>query len=185
MTSEVVPVFRSVEHALAFAFKHPHGQIERPLSNRMADKTGHNGHGLSGLDGAGQAGIILGKLQSLGDFAYSLAAARYLPHTMECHCGAPCCTGWRQAPEWRQAIDTIAAEATHLLPHRRPMLMVRRAVVLRYFGEKANFSEIAKTCRVDRDTVSHHANIVKGFIRASEHRMRAEMADSLKLAIDW
>ena len=171
--------FRSVEHALAFAFRHPQGDIGRPLVNRMADGPKRAGTGLGGVDASGQAGMILSSLRSLGGLSYALAAARNLPRAIPCSCGRSCCTGWQRNPDWVRAIETIVAEATVAVKHRRVMLLVRQAVVLRHFGEKTSFLEIAKQCRVDRDTVSAHAKAVGDFVRGKDRQMLSDLRERL------
>jgi hypothetical protein len=179
--SEADPVFRGVDEALRFAFRHPQGSPERSLQSRLADGPSRPGKGLAGLDGAGQAGFVLSALASLGEFYESIAQARYLPHSVPCSCGSDCCTKYRVNPEWRIAIDTITDRTTNLIPHRPIMLRLRKAVVVRYFGEKVNFVEIAKGLRVDRDTVSNHANVVASFLKDQERLMRSKLIERLGL----
>lgn len=179
--SEADPVFRGVEEALRFAFRHPQGAPARPMMSRLADGPSRPGRGLSGLDGAGQAGLILSALATLGELHESIAQARYLPHSLPCECGSECCTGYRVNPEWRIAIDAITERTTNLIPHRPIMLKLRKAVVCRHFGEKVNFIDIAKTLRVDRDTVSDHANIVVTFLKDQERLMRGRLSERLGL----
>jgi hypothetical protein len=177
------PLFRSVEAALAFAYRHPLNGIARPAINRMADGPTRTGRGLVGLDGAGQAGLILSAVSSLGEFSSALCDARYLPHVVDCTCGSACCTGHRVNQDWRLAVDTVTEGTNSAIPNRRIMLRLRQAVVFRYFGEKARFVEIAKACRVDRDTASAHANAVTTFLRGQERQLRADLCERLGLGI--
>lgn len=173
--------FKGVDEALRFAFRHPQGAPDRPLMSRLADGPSRPGRGLSGLDGAGQAGFVLSALASLGEFHESIAQARFLPHSMPCECGSACCTGWRVNQPWRIAIDLITERTTNLIPHRPIMLRLRHAVVCRHFGEKVNFVDIAKGLRVDRDTVSNHANTVSTFLKQQESLMRGRLTERLGL----
>ena len=173
------PLFRSVDHALAFAFRHPQGDLKRPAMNTFADGPKRAGRGLAGLDGAGQAGMILAALRSLGQLSFALGAARHLPKAIPCQCGRSCCTGWQENPTWRDAINEITAYASDAIPHRRVMLAVRKAVVMRHFGEKVSFAVIAKRCHVDRDTASAHAKVVIDFIREKDRLMRSDLYERL------
>jgi hypothetical protein len=175
--TETPATFRSVEHALAFAFRHPEAQVARTVLSRMAGGPERAGNGLGGLDGAGQAGLILSALRTLGEVAYALAAAKYLPKSIPCTCRKSCCTGWQRNPDWIGAIEKVTDSTSAALPHRRVMLGLRQAVVLRHFGEKVSFTEIAKQCRVDRDTASAHAKAVNDYIRRTEADMRASLFD--------
>lgn len=181
MTDIEQPLFRSVEHALAFAFRHDQGNIGRPLMNRMADGPRRVGRGLVGLDASLQAGFILAAVFDLGEFPFAVAAARYLPHQIECNCGASCCHGYRPSPDWRRAIETVTTRASAIIPHRAIMQPVRRAVVLRHFGEKVSLKDIAERCHIDRDTASQHAKAITDFLRTQESTMRYEVYEKLAL----
>lgn len=175
------PLFRSVEHALAFAFRHPQGDVGRPLMNRMADGPRRTGRGLAGLDASGQAGLIQAAVREQGELAFAIAAARYLRHAVPCNCGASCCHGSRPNPDWVQAVATVTANASAALPHRTVMLPIRRAVVLRYFGQKLSLKDIAEHCRVDRNTASAHAKAITDFLRSQEGEMRHATYEKLAL----
>lgn len=167
-----------MDDALFFAFRHPQGDIGRPLMSRMADGPKRPGTGLGGVEASGQAGLILAALKTLGEPSYALAAARYLPKAIPCTCKRSCCTGWQRNPEFVRAVEAITAAASDAVPHRRVLLNVRQAVVLRHFGEKVSFAEIAKQCRVDRDTASAHAKTVGDYIRRLESEMRSSLHSS-------
>lgn len=59
-TAAVQPekLFRTTEDALRFMFSYSMAQQGRPLADRLASPSGRNGKGLSGNDGAGQAGMV-------------------------------------------------------------------------------------------------------------------------------
>lgn len=175
-----VPLFRSVEDALAFAYRH--APAEAPLSsvNAMAGAVPPPGRGLSGENGAGQAGMILSAVQSLGHLAENVCRARYLHRSVPCQCGAMCCAGKRMNPDWLHAIGTVTAGISADIPGHKVMYRMRRAVVGRYFGEKIRFVDIAKELRIDRDTASAHANAVQTILKAREAEIRGELFNRLE-----
>lgn len=175
------PLFRSVEQALAFAFRHPQGDVGRPLMNRMADGPRRTGRGLVGLDASMQAGLIQAAVKDVGELPFAIAAARYLRHTVPCACGASCCHGFRPNQEWVRAITTVTEAASEAIPHRHVMHAVRKAVVMRYFGEKVSLKDVAERCRVDRNTASAHAKAITDFLRSHEGEMRHSVYDRLAL----
>ncbi len=87
-------LFRTPQDALTFAFNYSMQQQDRPLMDRLAAPAARTGKGLSGMDGAGQAGMICRVIGSL-DNRYEEAAliARFAPRTIVCNCKSPCCAG--------------------------------------------------------------------------------------------
>lgn len=58
MTEPTTILFRTPQAALVFAFNYSMQQQGRPLADRMASPAARTGKGLSGVDGAAQAGMI-------------------------------------------------------------------------------------------------------------------------------
>lgn len=58
MNETVEKLFRTPQEALVFAFNYSMQQQGRPLMDRLASPAARTGKGLSGNDGAGQAGMI-------------------------------------------------------------------------------------------------------------------------------
>jgi len=163
-TLETEPVFRSAHGALKFALNHSHGTLQKPLIIRLMGGAS-GGRGLGGLDGAGQAGMILAELEQLSELHGALIIARYAAPTVPCECRSQCCRGYRESELWRVAIaylvQYILTEGlTGTVSHYR----LRRAIVTRYFGVKASFVDIAKECGVSRNTASaYNAKVVERF----------------------
>lgn len=175
-----VPLFRSVEDALAFAYRH--APAEAPVSsvNGMAGSVPPPGRGLGGLDGAAQAGLILAAVQALGHLPENICRARFMVRSVSCSCGSACCSGRRLNPDWLQAVAIVTAAINHEVPGHKVMYRMRRAVVGRYFGEKIKFTDIAKELRIDRDTASAHANAVQTALRQKESAIRGELFSRLE-----
>jgi hypothetical protein len=58
MSDSPTILFRTPQAALVFAFNYSMQQQDRPLMDRLASPAARTGKGLSGVDGAGQAGMI-------------------------------------------------------------------------------------------------------------------------------
>lgn len=79
MTESSTILFRTPQAALVFAFNYSMQQQGRPLADRMASPAARTGKGLSGVDGAGQAGMIR---RLLGGYSENELGA---PRTLEEH----------------------------------------------------------------------------------------------------
>ena len=174
------PIFRSVHGALKFALNYTHGSLKRSsLAQMMGDPGG--GRGLGGLDGAAQAGMIRAELGRLAPLRCALLTARHAAEAEPCVCRAPCCRGWREKPEWAEAINylteyVLVAGLTGTISHFR----LRRSLVCRYFGGGQTFMSIASACGVDRDTASgYNKRIVENF-RSEERKALCEIEGLLK-----
>jgi len=162
-----LPPFDSMHAALMFAFHHSSQTYARPTMNRMASPAPASGHGLGGLDGAAQAGMIRAEVAALGRLAEAIIIARIAPHGTPCHCGSPCCSGRRPNREW---IDAIAWLADHI---RRTALngctanaVLRHEYVRRHFTRKADrvsIDALASRHGLNRNTISSHTGKVSEY----------------------
>ena len=85
--------FTSAHTALVFAFRFSVGAYDRPLANRLAEKS--TGVGVAPLDMAAQAGMIRAEVCALGWLHEALLTARYAPSVVPCSCRSRCCAGKR------------------------------------------------------------------------------------------
>lgn len=145
------PLFASSHEALAFAFNHA-GYPAGPLMNRLAGGARHEGRGLSGENGAGQAGMIKRCLERLSPLHRSVLRARYGPATRECSCcGQP-------APhhEWVSSVKIITSHALERLesmPSVSDALVY--ALVARYFSkDRTSLEIVGSKCGVSLSTAS-------------------------------
>lgn len=166
---ESEPLFRSAHDALVFAFNFSMDLYDRPLMNKMADEARPPGKGLSGLDGAAQAGFVRAELHSLGVIPEALLIARIAPRSQPCDCRRACCSGQSLNPEWIGAVEvivqhTMAALSGCGIVHYR----VRRASVLRYFGERVSLTEAAEICGISKNTVTDHNQKILKVLKTDE-----------------
>jgi hypothetical protein len=101
------PVFKSAHEALTFAFRFA-GQHspKTPMSVMVGGELGGlgSGRGLSGLDGAGQAGMVLAALRHLDPEQRHVLVARYGDIRRPC----PCCGQAAPEPAWSEAVEALS-----------------------------------------------------------------------------
>lgn len=180
---EIEPLFASANAALSFAFRFSTEQYApSPMGRLAAGAPIGSGKGLAGLDGAGQAGMILAEVKSLGMDAEQFLAAQFAPRSLPCSCRRACCTGFRPGPAWAFAIAYIAEMALVRLADRHPNLTLRRGLVSRFFGERVNMTELAKAARVSRDTAAEHFGKLLPWLKdasgLARHRAIAALKDA-------
>lgn len=175
------PLFRSDGGALMFALNHAHGTVKKPgLTSLMGG--GATGKGLGGLDGAAQAGMLLSQMDWLRKHRKAILIARFALPRIQCGCGQTCCRGYRENPEWAAAVGEVTehilfAGVVDTISHYR----VRRAMVMRHFGEKVNFTDMSKLAKISRNTASDQYAKVAKHLKTEEQRARWEFEGILKV----
>lgn len=167
------PIFKSAHAALVFALNYSMQQYDRPLMNRaMAGKPLQEGKGLSGLDGAGQAGMIRAELARLKPIEQAVLVAHAAPAQIPCECAAACCSGWKTNPEWQDAMSELStAAASGALSGCVSNGRLRSALIQRLFGAKVTLTELAERYDVDENTAgAHHAKLKRWLFGATERK---------------
>jgi hypothetical protein len=153
----------------AFNFR---GQPALSVMNRMGQEpSGMPGRGLSGLDGAAQAGIIRYKLQSLGMLHEAILIADIAPRSQPCPCRSSCCSGQMRNQEWSDAINWLSDNVrVNALDGHRTTHPIRRACVEVYFGTKITAVKIAHDLDVSEDTAGVMIRKVRRYLRGEQER---------------
>lgn len=177
------PPFRTVKGALAFAYNFSHGTVKKPFLASLAAGPSRPGRGLSGLDGAGQAGLIKAEVSQLLPVRAHLLAGRYSPKKAPCPCRRPCCAGYVLNRDWAEAVEWLTehilkAALSGTVSHFR----LRRALIVRYLGEEISISRVANDCHVKRDTASEHNKRVVTYLEEEERRAEYEIQGRLEVA---
>lgn len=169
--TKAVPLFASAHAALTFALNYSMQQYDRPLINKVASgalatgATLGGGKGLSGLDGAGQAGMIRAELARLSPIDQAVLVAHAAPAQIPCNCGIACCSGWRVNPEWQDAMSVLtSAAASGALSGCVSNGRLRSALIQRLFGAKVTLTELAERFEVDDKTASAHQAKLKRWL---------------------
>lgn len=190
-------VFLTVRGAMMFAMNFGHGTLKKSSLVEMMGG-GRVGRGLGGLDGAAQSGMILTELGRIRQRRRSIIIARCAPPSLPCTCRARCCRGWRENPEWGEAIGDLTAHVLEEgLAGTVSHLRLRRAMVIRYFlgkegkpgsrsaapsGMKQSLAEVAEQCGVHRNTVSAHNKAIVEHLKREEQLATYEIEGLLKEA---
>ena len=167
-------LFRTPQDALIFAFNYSMQQQGRPLADRMAAPAARTGKGLSGNDGAGQAGMVRRELAFLQEIELAVLIARFAPRAMPCACRNACCSGYRPNPEWLDAIRVLEQAALEQLAGHLSHYRLRRRLVEKAVGLKVEIKALARECGVNEKTVAAHWRIIKIWM----HGQKAQPATS-------
>ena len=105
-TNAVAPLFHSAHEALIFAYRYSRQQYPRTPMTRMLQggEAIGSGKGLSGLDGAAQAGMILAAVDRLPREQANVIRVRYGDIREDC----PCCGQPAPSIEWQDAVDALS-----------------------------------------------------------------------------
>lgn len=150
------PLFSSAHAAIVFALNYNHQQYDKPLMNRLSWGALSQGKGLSGIDGAAQAGMIRGMIGRLSDLECAMLIAYCAPKQIPIpgsHQAIKIVDNkqvrlpqWSTNPEYQAALRQIARTyQIHALTSvdQQSVQSARLALVARCFGERVNLQEAA------------------------------------------
>ena len=159
-------LFRSAHAALVYALNYSMQQYDRPLMNKaMSGKPEGEGKGLSGVDGAGQAGMIRAELARLPPLFRAVLIASTAQSEIPCECMAACCVGWKFNPEWQDAMSEVTtAAAAGALSGCVSNGRLRSALIQRLLGAKATLADLAARHDVDEKTAGAHSAKLKRWL---------------------
>lgn len=159
-------LFRSAHAALVYALNYSMQQYDRPLMNKaMSGKPEGEGKGLSGIDGAGQAGMIRAQLNRLPPLYRAVLIASTAQAEFPCDCKAACCIGRKVNPEWQDAMsDVTTAAAAGALSGCVSNGRLRSALIQRLLGAKATLADLAARHDVDEKTAGAHSAKLKRWL---------------------
>lgn len=161
-TVEIVgPLFESAHDALRFAFLFSGQQYPMTIMGKMMRGIIGSGRGLSGLDGAAQAGMILGMLSELSPVHQAAITARYVDDADR---------------RFMQSVNKLAMEPA-VAPSGVSHRLERQALVARYFGQSVNLGEVAEKIGAHRNTVGQHNRFIRDRLDAIESLAYNQIAD--------
>jgi hypothetical protein len=162
------PLFSSAHSALVFAFNFSMAYYDRPLMNKMADDPRPIGKGLSGLDGAAQAGFVRAELRNIGAIGEAILTARIAPRSTPCECHRACCAGQIPSIEWTNAIDVLVQPAMGALSGCISHYRLRQAIVRKHFGDRVSLSDAAEKCGANKNTATEHNQRILKALKTAE-----------------
>jgi len=169
-----VPVFDSTRSAIVFAFNFSTAQYGEGVLGRLASRHAASGKGLVGMDGAGQAGMVLAAIWRLNDIERSAIVARFSVRTEPC----PCCGGQRKSDLWRESIERLADRC---VPAGVSNIRCRRELVARYFGAPGcEFARLADKYGINRKTIADQYRVMASWLEDVEARAQMCVDDAFK-----
>lgn len=174
-------LFKSPLEAITFATNFNHAITPRSATSQLAapniSKVGSKG--LGGLDGAGQAGLILSELRYLPmPLGRPVLICRTAPRSVPCSCGRECCSGKTRNWEWYEAFSSILSQLKDLEhEHCRKSSssrgieenpQLRSELVKKYFGSQLTLKDIATKVEVSPNTAGARLRFIYDTLKASE-----------------
>lgn len=171
------PLFTSTHQALRWAFSYHGLSSPKSISDiiaRMKDKSRPpSGRGLSGLDGAAQAGMILQEVNRLPEQMRMAVIARFAG-TSPC----PCCNQPAVSPLRVEAVEHLAEHVRKVASIAGP-LALRRGLVRIHYGDKLKMGDIADQCGVHRNTLSNYKAAIRKTLEPIDKHAMAQMDEAL------
>lgn len=196
-------LFRNAHEALIFAYNYADQQFAKSLMARLYARHA-KGKGLSGIDGAGEAGMIMKSVRKLSKIEQDVLCARYTKVKSCCKgCGsktntptvkaalsrlenyvkqANYCDGMEIAEDKRELLNKKVNKVLNSIN-----LMLIRAVIRSYFGieQLGTLKDLAEKYKVHEDTVCRYGVYIKNILKRLEHKanynIRAELEKSGKV----
>lgn len=150
------PLFESAHHALVFAFNYSGQQSPRsPMTGLMGTHGIGNGKGLSGLDGAAQAGMVFAEFDKLAKPHQQVLRVRFGKNEQEC----PCCGINAPCTDWTESVDALSRCAELDGVHRAARhAMVTKAVC----GIKGvSMADLANRHQMVERTLRHQMQLLR------------------------
>ena len=166
-------IFDSTRSAVVFALGFSTQQYgATPLSKLQRNRIG-SGKGLVGMDGAGQAGMVLAQIARLGQTDRAFIVARFAPRFEPC----PCCGGERPIAIWREAIEHLAMWC---ILSGVSNIRFRRDLVAKYFGVPVRINDLAERYALNRNTVGAHYRLLARQLFDIESRAQTFADEALR-----
>lgn len=165
MTTE--PLFKSAHDALVFAFNYSDQQYGKTPMSKVILAGTETGKGLSGNDGAAQAGMIKAEVKNIDRLMQAFLTARFAPFAIPCDCGCPCCSGRRSNEEWTNAIGVLSLHLKEVVLLGCSTTIDMRVGYLRKtlrIGKNLSFDELARKHHISESSIKRHMLKVRKFI---------------------
>lgn len=169
-------LFKKPDEAVIFALRFTSQQYaQSEMAKLLKSSSRASAKGLVGLDGAGQAGFVLARLERMDPKHKACVVARYSPRTIDCKCcGQP-------APkvEYREAIDQLADHVSQYLSGALSVRRIRYAIVQEFFERRRSIGKVADEVGVPRRTAYDQKNKIWPHLVELDKMATAEMSDIL------
>ena len=142
-------LFESLHGALTFAFRYSGQQYSPSVLAQMMKGPSRSGKGLSGLDGAAQAGLIRGLIGKLPKNELSMITAKF------------------SAEEWEriEAMKVLVVPAICSLGTGCHSSRVAQALVQRYFGADVHLGDLSAKYYINLPTLTRNWHSVRNNLK--------------------
>lgn len=192
------PNFNSYQEALIFAYNYADQQFGRSIMQRLYTQTG-NSKGLIGLDGAGEAGMIMASVMKLSQLEQDVLCVRYTKVKSFCKsCGHEINTV--QVRDALSRLELYVKNASYSKDDKEnekittiiniSNLSLLRSIIYEYFGLEnfGKIKELASKYDIHRETASKYTSHIKKALRMLEREAERNICilleESGKVAID-
>lgn len=183
--SDQEALFDSTHEALIFAFNFADQQFAKSLMARLYAKHG-SGKGLGGIDGAGEAGMIMASVLKLSQAEQDALCVRYTKVKSFCQCcGHEVHTSQVAAALSRLELYVKTADYGHDDVQNKKVkgvlnslnLMLIRAVISEYFGLDTfgKLQALADKYNIHVDTAGRYRSYIKKMLRMLEQRAQKKI----------
>lgn len=171
------PLFTTTASALTFALRYSTQQYAETAMSKMMKRSGRrsSGKGLVGLDGAGQAGMILRKLDELGQLERACIVARYAERMAEC----PSCKNDTATPEYRDAINLLATWATLTIENVTDVSRMRYAIIADFYERRRLVGKTAEAIGMARATAYENRARIHEKLAELDKRAQGQIEEKL------
>lgn len=165
-----------------FALRFASQQYAQSAMAKQMKRTGPIGQsrGLVALDGAGQAGMILRRLNTLNELERACIVARYTDRTGEC----PCCRQATASEEYRAAINTLASWAERSIEHVTSVPRMRYAIVQEFYERRRSVRKVAEDIGMAKSTAYDQRTRIWPHLDMLDKRALGMMDELLQEMID-
>lgn len=175
---EAGPLFASTFEALIFAFNYADQQYARSPMAQLY-RTPGSGRGLVGVDGAGEAGMIMAEVMRLDPLERDALCVRFTRVRSECHC----CGNETDKPQVREALGRLEQYAANSTANTSSLSLIRALVRDHYGLSPIGTARLAaEQHQVHRNTVTNHSGNVKRALRMLERRAERKIDRLLTLS---
>lgn len=175
---EVEPLFLSAHEALIFAFNFADQQYAQSPMARLY-RTPGSGRGLVGVDGAGEAGMIMAEVMRLDQLERDALCVRFTRVRGECHC----CGHETDLPQVREALGRLEQHAADNTANTSNLSLIRALVRDHFSLSPMGTAKVAaEQHQVHRNTVTNHSGNVKRALRMLERRAERKVDRLLALS---
>ena len=164
-------LFRNSQEALIFAFNFSSAQYGISEMARLAGPMASSGKGLVGVDGAGQAGMIMKKVDDLDRYHRACIIARYSQRFEECRC---CRNASMPLQQYRESISTLADWSVQFITGLS-LRQMREVIIRSFYEQGVSFKTEADKLNVPKSTAYDQRSMIIAGLKKIDSTAQAEI----------